>query len=47
MSEKKEKKAEVAAKQLKSSIMNVETLPKKRMILMEAKKGEKDLENHT
>ena len=47
MSEKKGKKAEVVAKQLKSSIVSVKTLPKRRMIITEAKKSKKALESHT
>lgn len=41
MSKKEGKKAEVVAKQLKSSIVNVKTLPKGRRIITEAKKSKK------
>jgi len=47
MSNKEEKKAEVIAKQLKSSIVNVRGLPKGRRIITEAKRNKKTQRSHT
>jgi len=47
MSKKEGKKAEVIAKQLKSSIVSVRGLPKGRMIITEAKRNKKTKENPT
>jgi hypothetical protein len=47
MSKKEGKKAEVIAKQLKSSIVSVRGLPKEQMIIKEAKRNKKTQENPT